>query len=287
MADPERLTRRVSEAAPTLDLMTTFGPQDDLHDAEFVDADLTGARFRFADLGGARIEQSSLTGAVMRGVDLTDADLDGQIHGLRVNDVEVLPLVEAELNRRFPGREHARSPVLDEQRASFGAALLRWDALTARAGRMPAGTVDESVDGEWSLAQTLRHLVFGIDVWLRSAVQGRDDAFHPLGVPVSEEEDGGRPLGIDPTARPTWSQVLEAHADRVTQVQRFHATCDAASFAATARRPPVWDTGGEARPVWTCLGVVVAEHWAHLQFAERDLDRLAARTAPGAGSPPS
>ncbi len=70
----------------------------------FVDADLHGARFVRCDLSGA----------VMRAVDLGGADidapwlLDGQ-STLTVNGVDVAPLVEAELNRRFPGRGERRA----------------------------------------------------------------------------------------------------------------------------------------------------------------------------------
>jgi uncharacterized protein YjbI with pentapeptide repeats len=79
--------------------MTTFTADDDLRGAEFTAADLTGARFRFAELEGAVFSQSYLPRAVMRGVDLTGADIDGEINELTINGVEVMPLIEAELNR--------------------------------------------------------------------------------------------------------------------------------------------------------------------------------------------
>ena len=84
-------------------MATTFTRSDDLQGAEFVEADLRGARFIGADLSGV----------VMRGVEVREADIDapwlsnGQSF-LRVNGVDVIPLVEAELNRRFPGRRPAR-----------------------------------------------------------------------------------------------------------------------------------------------------------------------------------
>lgn len=34
---------------------------------------------------------------------------------------------------------------------------------------MPEGAVDVSIDGEWSFAQTLRHLAFAADTWLSKA----------------------------------------------------------------------------------------------------------------------
>ena len=35
---------------------------------------------------------------------------------------------------------------------------------------MPAGSVDASVDGEWSFAQTLRHLILATDTWLARGI---------------------------------------------------------------------------------------------------------------------
>jgi uncharacterized protein YjbI with pentapeptide repeats len=78
--------------------MAAETPFDDLHGAEFVDANLRGARF----------VRSDLSGAVMRAVDVAGADIDAPwlLDGenvLRVNGVDVVPFVEAELNRRFRG----------------------------------------------------------------------------------------------------------------------------------------------------------------------------------------
>ncbi|HKD99333.1 MAG TPA: pentapeptide repeat-containing protein, partial [Micromonosporaceae bacterium] len=79
--------------------MATFTRSDDLRGAEFIGANLRGARFA----------RSSLAGVVMRGVDVEEVEIespwlfDGETF-LRVNGVNVIPLVDAELNRRFPGR---------------------------------------------------------------------------------------------------------------------------------------------------------------------------------------
>ena len=64
---------------------------------------------------------------------------------------------------------------------------------------MPAGTVDESVDGEWSFAQTLRHLVMATDMWLRGAILGVEQPFHPIGQPNVEYETDGDDMSVFPT----------------------------------------------------------------------------------------
>ena len=65
----------------------------------FDDEDLTGAEFRECDLSRAR-----LVGVVMQ-----DAEIDGLVTNLVVNGVEVMPYVEAELDRRHPVRLLIRS----------------------------------------------------------------------------------------------------------------------------------------------------------------------------------
>jgi len=251
-----------------------FGPEDELRGARFVEADMTGTAFRLARLDGARFDQSFMPGVLMRGVDLTDGDLDGEITGLRVNGVEVAPLIEAELNRRNPGREQARSQDLAEQRASLDAALRAWDAHLERVSAMPAGTVDASVDGEWSTAQTLRHLVFAMDGWVRYGLLGIDDAFWYAGLPFTEYEPEVARLGVDLAAAPSWAETQAAHADRIAQVRALYDDLAGTDVTGDAPRLPPWAPAGLTRAVHQSLGVVAREHWAHLQFVERDLATL-------------
>src|SRR5881409_55275 len=101
--------------------MATFSGSDELQRAEFVDADLRGARFVRADLSDV----------VMRGVDVQGADIDApwllEAGGsLLVNGVDVAPLVEAALNRRFPGRADRRAGDPDGLRAAWGALERTW-----------------------------------------------------------------------------------------------------------------------------------------------------------------
>jgi len=60
-----------------------------------------------------------------------------------------------------------RSKMRPADPAGFGEAwdiLERlWDRTVERARRLPADLLHESVDGEWSFTETLRHLVFATD----------------------------------------------------------------------------------------------------------------------------
>ena len=211
---PERThVRQRWRGAREGEVIATFTRSDDLQGAEFVDANLRGARFRRADLSGV----------VMRAVDVQGADIDvpwlfdGESF-LRVNGVDVIPLVEAELNRRFPGRADRRATHPDGLRAAWAALERTWAATLELVAAMPAGTVDVSVGGEWSFAQTLRHLVMATDTWLGRAILDIEQPFHPTGQPNVEYETDGNDMSIFATATPSYADVLEVRAGRAKQL---------------------------------------------------------------------
>lgn len=246
--------------------MATFTQSDGLRGAEFLQTDLQGARFVEADLSGA----------VMRGVEVSGADIDSPWlfedgSSLRVNGVDVIPFVEAELNRRFPGRAGRRAADPDGLRAAWAGLERTWAATLGRVAAMPAGTVDMSVSGEWSFAQTLRHLVSATDVWLGRAILETGQPFHPLGLPYTGAE--GLDLSVLTTVAPSYAEVLEARADRVAMVRDFLATITPDALAA-----PRQDPWGEPYPrtVLSCLHVILGEEWEHHRYAVRDLDAIEA-----------
>ena len=156
---------------------------------------------------------------------------------MRVNGVDVIPFVEAELNRRFPGRDQRRAEDPDGLRAAWATLERTWAATLERVAAMPAGTVDVSVDGEWSFAQTLRHLVLATDMWLGRAVLEIEQPFHPLALMGSGAEDRGLDMSVFTTATPSYAEVLEARAGRVAMVRDFLATVTAEDLAARAQEP--------------------------------------------------
>jgi len=63
---------------------------------------LPGARIEDADFSGARLHAPNFAGAKITDAWFDGADISGDLEGLRLNGVEVAPLVEAELERMFP-----------------------------------------------------------------------------------------------------------------------------------------------------------------------------------------
>jgi hypothetical protein len=250
--------------------MATFTRSDDLRGAEFIGANLRGARFVSA----------SLSGVVMRGVDVSEAEIDSPwlFDGdsfLRVNGVDVIPLVEAELNRRFPGRADRRAGDPDGLRVAWAALERTWAATLARVAAMPAGTVDVSVGGEWSFAQTLRHLVMATDTWLGRAILGIEQPYHPIGQADASAADEGLDMSIFTTVTPSYAEVLEVRAGRVAMVRDFLATVTSDQLAAPRKNP--WAPDYQETTL-SCLRTILDEEWEHHRYAVRDLDTIEAKS---------
>jgi hypothetical protein len=225
---------------------------------------------------GARFVGCDLSGVVMRGVQIEAADIDapwlfeGDSH-LRVNGVDVIPYVDAELNHRFPGRELRTADDPDGLRAAWAALQDTWSATHDRAAAMPPGTVDVSIDGEWSFAQTLRHLVLATDTWLGKAILEREQPYHPLGLRDASMEDEGLDTSVFATETPTYDEILAARADRVAMVGDFLAGVTADDLAAEHRNPHDPDY---PETTLNCLHVILGEEWDHHRYAVRDLDAI-------------
>jgi uncharacterized protein YjbI with pentapeptide repeats len=250
--------------------------------SEFKAQDLSGARFEDVDLSGARFENVNLTGATIRGALLVDVSLDGYIQNLTVWGVDVVPLVDAELNRRYPGRERMRPTDADGYREAWDLLEQLWAETVAKARRLPPELLHESVDGEWSFIETLRHLVFATDAWVRRAVLGVPEPWDPLDLPHDEMHDTP-PVPRDRSARPSLDDVLALRSDRTATVRALLA--DLTDEQLTERTAPVPGPGypaSESYVVGECLGTILVEEFEHRRYAERDLATLQARTV-GAG----
>lgn len=248
--------------------MAASGRSDDLRGADFVGVDLRGARFRDADLSGV----------VMRGVDVRGADIDapwlmdgGSLH---VNGVDVIPLVEEELCRRFPGRAERRAEDPEGLRSAWATLESTWAATLERVAAMPPGTVDVSVDGEWSFAQTLRHLVMAADMWLGRAILGIERPFHPAGQVDSGTAAGGFDVSILTNTAPSFGEVLLAREGRVEMVREFLASVSADTLSSIRPNPHAPE---HRETVLSCLHTILDEEWEHLRYAVRDLDEIEAR----------
>ena len=242
---------------------------------ELAGQDLTGASIDRVDFSRAAFRSCDFTGVVMRGVDLVDVDIQGDVENLVINGVDVAPLITAELDRRQPGRAKMRPTDPAGFREGYELVMGMWDETVARARRLDPALLHESVDGEWSFVETLRHLAFATDSWVGRAIQGNPSPWDPLDLPWDEMPDTpGVPR--DREARPSLDEVVALRRDRADMVRRYLVDLTEAELDRDTdeQEAPGWPR--RSFPVRQCLLIVLNEEWEHRRYAERDLAVLEA-----------
>ncbi|GAB3759736.1 DinB family protein [Microlunatus parietis] len=217
---------------------------------------------------------TDLSGARFRDVVLVDAKITGLITGLTVNDVEVEPLINAELDRRHPERILFRSADPDDLRRGWEIVREQWSATLARIRALPEPLRRDRVDGEWSALETLRHLIFVADDWFGRTVRGEAQPYWPGGlVPSFLEAFHPEQLGLDLAADPDLAAIERRWTERTGQLDAWLTTMTEAELAREC--PSSFSSGaGALLPARTCIHAVLEEFGAHRRYAERDLDRL-------------
>lgn len=235
------------------------------------DETFEGRHFHGTSFRGATFRGVDLSGVVMRSVDVGGLDLDSHdlaFGSLVVNGVDVVPLVEAELDRRFPGRALRSAQDPEGLREGWVAVQAAWAETVAST---PADLRDAHVPDEWSLTQTLRHLVLATDCWLRGGILRVEQPFHEIGQIFTGAAEMGFDTSIFRTDDPSWEEVLAVRAERQAMVTEFLATATPELLAEERRDP--W--GFDWTPtVGDCVRVVLEEEWAHLRYTRRDLELL-------------
>jgi len=245
----------------------------DLCGAQFERVDLSGAKFRTVDLSDARFRAVDLSRVVMRSVDLVDVDIHGEIQNLTINGVDIGPLVDAELNRRYPLRSKMRPTDPAGFREAWGILARLWGETVERARRLQPELLHESVDIE-----TLRHLVFATDSWITRAILGDPSPWDPLDLPWDEMPDTPE-VPRDRDARPSLEVVLELRHRRMATVRQVIEGLTVATLDGDTEpvEGPGWPQP-RSYPVRKCLLIILNEEWEHRLYAERDLDALEARS---------
>ena len=120
----------------------------------------------------------------------------------------MVPLWRAELARRHP--EFALLPPddADGYRDLWPVLEEQWAATVARARALPEELLHERVDGEWSFIETLRHMLFVHDAWLRRAVLGEPAPYDPLDLPARRDAEPSRACPTIPPPGRRSTEVL-------------------------------------------------------------------------------
>jgi hypothetical protein len=251
----------------------------DLRGSRFEQVYLGGAQFRTVDLSDARFRDVDLHGVEMRGVELVNVSIYGEIANLTVNGVDIAPLVNAELDRRYPDRPMMRPVDPAGFREAWNIVERLWGGTVERARHLPPQLLHESVDGEWSFIETLRHLSFATDSWIRRAILGDPSPWDPLDLPWDEMPDTpGVPR--DRRVRPSLDAVLALRRDRMSTVRQVVDGLSDESLDGDTEpvEGPGWPEP-RSYPVRECLLIILNEEWEHRLYTERDLDALQERSS--------
>jgi uncharacterized damage-inducible protein DinB len=242
---------------------------------EFRGEDLSGSLFDDVNLTGARFRNVLLRDAEIRGAWAERLVIDGGFEELIVNGVDVVPLWRAELARLHPEFPMLTPDDANGYRAVWPLLEEQWEETVTRARALPEELLHERVDGEWSFIETLRHMLFVHDAWLRRAVLGEADPYDALDLP-HDEMPALDPVPRDLDARPTLEHVLQLRAERLAIARRYVDALDDDQLAGetTVTGPGYPEAGSYA--VTRCLNAVLDEEWWHRRFAERDLSLLEA-----------
>jgi hypothetical protein len=235
-------------------------------DEEF-EGDLTGSVFWGADLSGAHFRDVDLTGTRISHAWLVDVDIDALVDRVVINGIDVTAYVN-ERDPWYPLRSMIRASNPEDMRATWTALEAEWAKTIALAGSLSEGALHESVGGEWSFVQTLRHLVFAMDKWFTAPVLG--DGFHPAGLPNTGFVDFPWP-GLDYDSTLSVSDALAVRADRAKRFRDYLATV---AMADLERPIEVLENG--ANPLRECIRTVFEEEFWHNRYAVRDLEQLEA-----------
>src|SRR4051794_38349241 len=144
-----------------------------------------------------------------------------------------MPYVEAELDRRHPVRLLLRSDQPADLREAWRQLRDDWATTTERVRSMPENSEHHRVDGEWSMVETLRHLVFVHDSWFRRCVLGLTEPFTALGLgpPIVMDQHES---GLDPFARPSLDEVLAVRVRQASELETWVAEVTADQLMRTA-----------------------------------------------------
>jgi len=234
---------------------------------EEFEGDLTEAVFWGADMSRARFRDVNLTGARISHAWLVDVDIDALVERVLINGVDVTAYIN-ERDPWYPLRSMLRPSTPEDMRETWVALEAEWAKTIARALALTEDALHQSVDGEWSFVQTLRHLVFAMDKWFTAPVLG--EGFHPIGLPNTGSIGFPWP-GLDYGLTPSVSEALAVRADRAARFRDFLA-----SLATTDLERPVEVLENGTNPLRECIHTVFEEEFWHNRYALRDLARLEA-----------
>lgn len=229
---------------------------------EFEGRDLSEAVFWGVNLRGSTFRDVDISGSTFFHTEWNEVSIDGVISGLVVNGVDVTDYVNAK-DRWYPLRTQLTPTTAEGVLSAWRDIESEWVTLCDRVRSEPS-LAEVSVDGEWTLRQTMRHLIFAMDKWFSLPLLGIE-TFTPCGLPNTGSQ-GREWAGLDPLADPTFDEVLGVCAAQSDRFVRFVEGTDFSTLPETVEVP---ENGSV--PTLMCFHAVLEEEFEHLRYMIRDL----------------
>lgn len=232
---------------------------------EFEDQDLSDAVFWGVRLNRARFRDADFTGVRAHHVFLNDVEIDGFVDGLVINGVDVTGFVNAH-DPWQPLRGMLLPSSASEVAAAWNALSVTWSQTIEEATTLAPDHLEESVDGEWSFLETLRHLAFVSDKWILDPLSGAQ--WQAIGLPNTGSRSFPWPA-IDLTSEPTLDDVLAVRRSQGEAIDLLvHGLRDD-----DLNRGVVVHENGHATAL-DCWHTLLEEEFEHRRYALRDLATL-------------
>ncbi len=248
--------------------------QIDASESQFTEIRANRSTITDADLRDLQLSEVALDGFRVRGgfAEERGIELDGAFSTLRVNGIDVMPLVEQELARQYPDYALLKPTDPAGYRAAWDAIQRFWGETMQRVAGLDEALLHRRVDGEWSFIQTLRHLTFATECWVHRATLGERNPWGPLSLPWSTmPPTDGVPNDVD--AQPSLAEVMAPRAARMADVRRLvdGLTPERIAVGGPTIEGAGWPPEGESFSLENCLHTVFNEEFWHHRFALRDL----------------
>lgn len=156
-----------------------------------------------------------------------------------------------------------------------------WPDAELDAAALDPSMLDQKVGDGLSFLETLRHLVFGFDAWIRRTALGQDHPYHSFALAYPDTSGTWSPSGLEPWsavgidihARPTLEEVLAGRRENSDLAFGLLAEMsdDELRAVAAPSDAPGYPGPRKPRSVWQALLGGINDSWWHHQYAVRDL----------------
>ena len=198
---------------------------EELKGAELVNVDLSDATVRDSNLAHITLLNVNMARARIKEAYLVGARIEGDLTGATINGIDFGTMYENELLRLYPDRSRLYAGTPAEFREALDYIHELREKTLAKVRPLPEEVRQRRTsDGEWSIVENLRHLLFAESAWALRTAFNEPEPFHPLGMPPDFAQESAAAVGIRFHTPASYDEVVAALEEQAPRVQtRFDA----------------------------------------------------------------